>query len=80
MDNTYQSVIEALIFSSDDSLSPEEIIQAIKSIDGEDIEISKNDVDNTVDVLNQKYIENENAFRILRIALNLLFTLLISAY
>lgn len=68
MDNTYNSVIEALIFSSDDSLSPEEIIRAIKSIDGEDVEISKLDVDTSVDQLNKKYEENNNAFRILRIA------------
>ena len=68
MDNTYISVIEALIFSSDDSLTPEEIIKAIKSIDGEDVELTKNDVDKTIDALNQKYTENENAYRILRIA------------
>jgi len=63
MDNTYISVIEALIFSSDDSLSAEEIIRAVKSIDGEEIELNKNDVDSTVDLLNQKYIENGNAFQ-----------------
>lgn len=76
MDNTYLSVIEALIFSSDDSLSAEEIIQAVKSIDGEDVEISKNDIDNSIDTLNQKYIENENAFRILRIANGYLYATL----
>ena len=68
MDNTYIAVIEALIFSSDDSLSPEEIIRAIKSIDGEDIDISKEDVDVSVEQLNKKYEENNNAFRILRIS------------
>lgn len=68
MDNTYNAVIEALIFSSDDSLSPEEIIRAIKSIDGEDIDISKEDVDVSVEQLNKKYEENNNAFRILRIS------------
>lgn len=68
MDNTYNAVIEALIFSSDDSLSPEEIIRAIKSIDGEDIDISKEDVDLSVEQLNKKYEENNSAFRILRIS------------
>lgn len=68
MDNTYISVIEALIFSSDDSLAAEEIIRAIKSIDGEEIELSKADVDSTVDVLNQKYTENGSSFKILRIS------------
>lgn len=68
MDSTYISVIEALIFSSDDSLSSDEIIGAIKSIDGEDVGITKDEVDNTVDLLNQKYTESGNSFRILRIA------------
>lgn len=68
MDNTYESVIEALIFSSDDSLPAEEIIRAIKSIDGEDIDLKKEDVDTMVDSLNQKYDEHKNSYRILRIA------------
>lgn len=68
MDNTYISVIEALIFSSDDSLSSDEIIGAIKSIDGEEVVLTKDEVDNTVDLLNQKYSESGNSFRILRIA------------
>jgi len=76
MDNTYISVIEALIFSSDDSLPTEEIIRAIKSIDGEDIEISKDDIDQTVDGLNQKYTENGNAYRILGIANGYLYATL----
>ncbi len=76
MDNTYLSVIEALIFSSDDSLSADEIIRAVKSIDGEEIELTKNDVDNSVELLNQKYIDNGNAFRILRIANGYLYATL----
>jgi segregation and condensation protein B len=76
MDNTYISVIEALIFSSDDSLSAEEIIRAVKSIDGEDIELTKDDIDGSVDLLNQKYIDNGNAFRILRIANGYLYATL----
>ena len=68
MDNTYISVIEALIFSSDDSLSSDEIIGAIKSIDGEDVVLTKDEVDSAVDLLNQKYSESGNSFQILRIA------------
>ncbi len=68
MDNTYISVIEALIFSSDDSLSAEEIIRAVKSIDGDDVELTKDEVESTVDILNQKYSDSGNSFRILRIA------------
>ncbi len=76
MDNTYNSVIEALIFSSDDSLSAEEIIRAVKSIDGEEVEITKDDIDTTVDTLNQKYKENGSSFQILRIANGYLFATL----
>jgi len=76
MDNTYTSVIEALIFSSDDSLSADEIIRTVKSIDGEDVELTKSDVDGNVDILNQKYINNGNAYRILRIANGYLYATL----
>ena len=76
MDNTYSSVIESLIFSSDDSLSAEEIIRAVKSIDGEDIDLTKQDVDSNVELLNQKYEENGNAYRILRIANGYLYATL----
>jgi len=73
MDNSYISVIEALIFASDDSLSVEEIISAIKAIDGEEVELSRDDIENTVDMLNKKYDENESSFRIIRIANGFLF-------
>ena len=68
MDNTYVSVIEALIFSSDDSLASDEIIRAVKSIDGEEIELTKADVDSCVDMLNQIYSGNGSSFKILRIS------------
>ncbi len=74
MDNTYISVIEALIFSSDDSLFADEIIRAIKSIDGDDVEITKDDVESTVDLLNIKYNENAHSFRILIIAKGYLYS------
>jgi len=76
MDNSYISVIEALIFASDDSLSAEEIIRAIKEIDGEDVQINKEEIEDTVDLLNNKYKENENSFRIIRIANGYLYATL----
>lgn len=68
MDNIYTSVIEALIFAADDPIPSSEILKAIKDIDGDDIEISQDDIENTVDQLNLKYSESGNAFRIRRIA------------
>lgn len=76
MDNTYIAVIEALIFSSDDSLSADEIIRAVKSIDGEDVELTKAEVDDNVDILNKKYVDNGNAYRILRVANGYLYATL----
>ena len=76
MGNSYISVIEALIFASDDSLSAEEIIRAIKEIDGEDVQINKEEIENIVNFLNNKYKENENSFRIIRIANGYLYATL----
>jgi len=68
MDNAYISVIEALIFAADDPIPAKEIINAIKEIDGPDVEITEEDVEKTVDQLNEKYNQNGNAFVILKIA------------
>lgn len=76
MDNTYISIIEALIFASDDSLPADEIIRAIKEIDGDDVEISRQEVENAVDQLNSSYTEYGNSFRIIRIANGFLYATL----
>jgi segregation and condensation protein B len=73
MDRIYNSIIEALIFSSDDSLGSAEIINAILGIDGEDIEITSNDIENVVDQLNIKYSEGNHSFRIIKVANGYLF-------
>lgn len=68
MDNIYISIIEALIFASDDPIPNTDIIKAIKEIDGDDIDITKEDVEFTVDELNKKYLSNDTAFKIIRVA------------
>jgi len=73
MDKTYTSVIEALIFSSDEPISENEIIRAIKGIDGEEIEINSDDVHSAVEELNKKYDENGNSFKIRKIANGFIF-------
>lgn len=73
MDKTYKSVIEALIFSSDEPISENEIIRAIKGIDGEEIEIDSDDVHSAVEDLNKKYEENGNSFKIRKIANGFIF-------
>jgi segregation and condensation protein B len=71
VDEIYQPVIEALIFSSDEPLSSAEIIKAVKGIDGEEITITPEDVEKCVDDLNLKY--NNNAFKIIKVANGYLF-------
>jgi len=73
MDKIYNSIIEALIFSSDEPLNGNDIIKAIKGIDGEDVEITLPDIENCVDSLNENYRSQNNAINILKIANGYLF-------
>jgi len=73
MDKVYTSIIEALIFSSDDPLPAPEIVKAIKGIDGEETQIGNEDIDNAVDEINKNYDENALSFRILKVANGFLF-------
>ena len=73
MDSIYNSVIEALIFSSDEPISSADIVRAIGGIDGEDTQINSGDVEKCVDELNSGYDENDLAFRIIKIANGYLF-------
>lgn len=68
MDQVYKSVIEAIIFASDEPIPETEIIKAVKAIDGDDIEITNEDVQNTVDELNSTYAQNNLAFNIVKVA------------
>lgn len=68
MDKIYTNVIEALIFSADEPISQAEIIRAVKGIDGEEIDMTSDDVDDVVKELNNKYRNEKNAFNILKVA------------
>ncbi len=68
MEKIYSSVIEVLIFASDEPLPAKEIVAAIKEVDGDDVAISEKEVNEYVDLLNKNYEENDKSFRILRIA------------
>ncbi|PID59528.1 MAG: SMC-Scp complex subunit ScpB [Ignavibacteriae bacterium] len=68
MDNIYKSIIEALIFASDDPINSSEIIKAIKEIDGNDTKITNTDVQKSVAELNEKYNNEDTSFKILSIA------------
>ena len=73
MDKIYNSIIEALIFSSDEPITPAEILKAIKGIDGEDIQISADEIENCVDEMNQNYETNSSFFKISKVAGGYLF-------
>jgi len=68
MDDIYKSVIEALIFSSDEPIPESEIIKAIQAIDGDETEIYQEDVQKTVEELNSFYAANNSAVHIVKIA------------
>ena len=73
MDKIYCSVIESLIFASDEPIGTAEIMSAIKEIDGQETEITSDDVEAAVDELNKKYEVNEDSFAVLRIANGFIF-------
>uniref|UniRef100_A0A7V3E7K4 Segregation and condensation protein B n=1 Tax=Ignavibacterium album TaxID=591197 RepID=A0A7V3E7K4_9BACT len=73
MENIYKNIIEALIFSSDEPLTNAEIIKAIKGIDGEDAEITAEDINSAIDILNQEYEATSRAVKIVKIAGGYLF-------
>lgn len=68
MEEIYISIIESLIFASDEPLPASEIINAIKDIDGDKISITPSDVENAHKILNENYDSNGRAFRIMKIA------------
>jgi segregation and condensation protein B len=73
MEKIYNSVIEALIFASEDSISASELIKAIKGIDGEEIQISSSDIENCVEELNSKYEAENLSVKIIKISNGFLF-------
>jgi len=73
MDSIYNSIIEALIFSSDEALAAAEIINAVKGIDGDDIEITSEDINRVVEELNDTYTANKSSFKIVKVANGYLF-------
>ena len=68
MDEIYKSVIEAIIFSSDEPIPEPEIIKAIKAIDGEETEIASEDVQKAISELNSFYEQNNLAINIVEVA------------
>ncbi|MCF8240276.1 MAG: SMC-Scp complex subunit ScpB [Melioribacteraceae bacterium] len=68
MDKTYNSIIESLIFASDDPISINEIIHVIQEIDGDDTEMKPQDIESAVEELNNFYVNNEVSYRIVKIA------------
>lgn len=68
MDKIYNSVIEALIFASDEVITPNEISNAIKELDGEESAITPSEIEICVESLNEKYQQIELSFHIIKIA------------
>ncbi|GAB4297075.1 MAG: SMC-Scp complex subunit ScpB [Ignavibacteriaceae bacterium] len=73
MDQIYNSIIEALIFSSDEPLRAAEIIKAIQGIDGEDISISTDDIRNCIDEINKSFEQSSRPYNIIEVANGYIF-------
>jgi len=73
MDNIYISIIESLVFASEDAITSSDIIKTIKEIDGTDTKISLKDIENSIVELNEKYKQISSAFSIINIAEGYLF-------
>ena len=73
MEKIYNSVIEALVFASEDSISAGELIKAIKGIDGEDVQITNNDIENCIEELNSRYEAENLSVKIIKISNGFLF-------
>ncbi len=73
MEQIYNTVIEALIFSSDEPITSGEIIKAVKGLDGDEVQITQKDIDDCINEMNKKYEESNLSFRVLNIANGYLF-------
>ncbi|MCX6150222.1 MAG: SMC-Scp complex subunit ScpB [Ignavibacteriales bacterium] len=73
MDKVYSTVIEALIFASDEPIPVQLIFNAIKEIDGEDINLSVDEIDTCVEELNTKYLSDDFSFNIVKVANGYIF-------
>ncbi len=73
MEKIYNSIIEALIFASDEPLSASEIIRAIKGIDGNDLNLTGKNIEDAVDEINRRLENEEFPYSIKKIAGGFLF-------
>jgi segregation and condensation protein B len=73
MDKSYSTIIEALIFASDEPITQQLILNAIQEIDGDDVNLTVAEIDQSVEELNNKYISQELSFKIIKIASGYLF-------
>jgi len=68
MDKIYNPIIESLIFASEEPVSLDLIFTAIKGIDGDDLDISKEEIENAIDEINLKYTVTDFPFNIVKVA------------
>ncbi|GAB1348428.1 SMC-Scp complex subunit ScpB [Ignavibacteriales bacterium] len=73
VEEVYLPVIEGLIFASEDPISKEELVRAIKAIDGETTPVSVEDIESAVELINIKYEPQHFPFKIVKIAGGFLF-------
>ncbi len=68
MDREYKSVIESIIFASDEPLAEKDLLNVIREIDGDDVKLKLGELNELVEELNSDYKETGRAFKIIKIA------------
>jgi segregation and condensation protein B len=68
MDREYKSIIEAIIFASDEPINEKDLLNVIREIDGEDVKLKLGELNSLIEELNAEYSETNRSFKIIKIA------------
>ncbi len=68
MDREYKSIIEAIIFASDEPINEKDLLNVIREIDGEDVKLKLGELNSLIEELNSEYSETNRSFKIIKIA------------
>jgi len=68
MDREYKSIIESIIFASDEPINEKDLLNVIREIDGEDVKLKLGELNSLIEELNAEYSETNRSFKIIKIA------------
>jgi segregation and condensation protein B len=68
MDREYKSIIESIIFASDEPINEKDLLNVIREIDGDDVKLKLGELNSLIEELNSEYAETNRSFKIIKIA------------